>query len=627
MSVLVRPRVVSQITGESLFLEDALEPVLAGAETGAICLFGALGSGKSSALMHLSSRLPKSPIVELLDDPERSRVAETADRMVVIYTAPEPLPIRHLATFWLAPWGQDEALEYLLSRHPGRCGSVMRRMGRDVVETPELWAICLDEMAADESVVDLDAALRKHLHCRIPPRFLKQARAIAFRKTAKPETTEGDYVSLWGHPGFLGILMGHRITKENIHLLRHPRVGMLLAAERLVDHGKRGVFLAGLESPLPRELISRAGALLRNKPEAVAALERELPGRPMAQPMGASLLHAAGRGWKPNEKSAFCWFSNAYFNQADWPALRLPSAHLGGADLTGARLSRSKLDNATLRGATLRGATLWGASLMAVNAAGADLSRANLGHVSADNGVFVNATLDGADLEGAHLPSARFDGASLRGSRFRRANLTGASFQFRLPDSPKADLAGVDFTGAELEGAWLQDMDLRTASLSGARFVGAHLEDAILEGVEAPGAFFEWAFLKNALLTGSVMHGASFRKADLSGARLGDIDWEKVDLRDADLTKVNFHMGSSRSGLVFGEPSEGTRSGFYTDEYYDQSYRAPEEFRTANLRGADLRGAVINGTDFYLVDLREAHYTSGQEAWFRRCGAILETRV
>src|SRR5207244_3966412 len=108
---------------------------------------------------------------------------------------------------------------------------------------------------------------------------------------------------------------------------------------------------------------------------------------------------------------------------------------------------------------------------------------------------------------------------------------------------------------------------------------------------------------------------------------LGDIEWDRADLRGADLTEANFHMGSSRSGLVYGEPSEGTRNGFYSDEYYDQSYRAPEDIRVASLRGADLRGAKVERTDFYLVDLRDARYTPAQAIWFRKCGAILEARV
>lgn len=56
-------------------------------------------------------------------------------------------------------------------------------------------------------------------------------------------------------------------------------------------------------------------------------------------------------------------------------------------------------------------------------------------------------------------------------------------------------------------------------------------------------------------------------------------------------------------------------------------YRPVEEIRKANLRGADLRGANVENTDFYLVDLRDAKYDAEQEAQFRRCGAILKTRV
>ncbi len=124
------------------------------------------------------------------------------------------------------------------------------------------------------------------------------------------------------------------------------------------------------------------------------------------------------------------------------------------------------------------------------------------------------------------------------------------------------------------------------------------------------------------------MPDASFRGANLANTGLAEIDWERADLRDADLRGSTFHLGSSRSGLV-GSPiaSEGSRTGFYTDEFNEQDFKAPEEIRKANLRGADLRGAEIEGLDFYLVDLRNARYTPDQEAILRATGAILETRV
>ena len=117
------------------------------------------------------------------------------------------------------------------------------------------------------------------------------------------------------------------------------------------------------------------------------------------------------------------------------------------------------------------------------------------------------------------------------------------------------------------------------------------------------------------------------RLADLRGAGLADIQWENADLRNADLRGATFHLGTTRSGLVDSPlASEGTRTGFYTDEYNEQSYQLPEDIRKANLRGADLRGARTEGVDFYLVDLRGAKYDLKQLEHFRRCRAILSDR-
>jgi len=94
------------------------------------------------------------------------------------------------------------------------------------------------------------------------------------------------------------------------------------------------------------------------------------------------------------------------------------------------------------------------------------------------------------------------------------------------------------------------------------------------------------------------------------------------------LRGVSFHLGSSRNGLV-GSPiaCEGSRTGFYTDDYTEQDFKAPEEIRKANLCYADLRGARIEEVDFYLVDLRHARFDPRHESHLRRCGAILEDRA
>jgi uncharacterized protein YjbI with pentapeptide repeats len=656
----VRPRVVSQLTGEQLLLEDALEPVLERADAGAVCIFGPAGSGKSSALRSLRPRLPKRLIVELLDEPDPAAVAELAERMVVIYAAPEPFRMSHLAKLGLAPWGEDEAIEYLLAVHRERCASVVRRLRasgeRTRLDSPRLWTLCLDRMAEDEIVPDVDAALRRHLDQRLSIPLRLRAREICFAKASREETPGVDEVLLWGHRGFFGFLMGGGLSAEDVKVIRDPRVRRLLAAEQLVDPDNGSVFLEGLSTPLEQPLLRVAGELLRGKRSAMAALESAIEGLPLLQPMGSSLLLAARPQWRPRDLGKIRRLRGARLRGAMWRELRLPNADFSHADLSNSSLVRASLDGASFASAHLRHAALSDASVRQINASHADLSGADLSRVSAEHGFFIHATLEGTNFEGAFLPGSRFLGANLKGARFCRADLKNAIFHMQAPfddwiasfgsleemmrvylktkgrqvgDSPfrKTVFSEVDFSGADLTEATLQASDLRTAAFSGAVLTGANLRNSRLEGVEIPGARFERARLSNADLTGSVMPGASFHQANLGAARLAEIDWEKADLRDADLRRSTFHLGTSRSGLVFGSPSEGTRNGFYTDDFGDQSYRAPEEIRVANLRGADLRGALLEGTDFYLVDLREAVYSADQEAHFRRCGAILETRV
>lgn len=114
-------------------------------------------------------------------------------------------------------------------------------------------------------------------------------------------------------------------------------------------------------------------------------------------------------------------------------------------------------------------------------------------------------------------------------------------------------------------------------------------------------------------MAASLLHG-------LSGKQLPP-DCQHMTFQGANCT---FHMGSTRSGLVDSPyPCEGSRTGFYTDDFGDQYFKSPEEIRKANLCGADLRGAQVEDADFYLVDLRGAVYDRVQGAHFERCRAIL----
>ena len=198
-----------------------------------------------------------------------------------------------------------------------------------------------------------------------------------------------------------------------------------------------------------------------------------------------------------------------------------------------------------------------------------------------------------------------------------QATLTRGNFRDAL-------LTETDFIGANLDGAAFTGTDLRSCLFDGASLVGATLAKCNLEGKTLARPKFDYADFTAALLTGSRMHDGRFRHADFTSAGLADIDWENADLRDAEFIGASFHLGSTRCGMVGSTiASEGTRTGFYNDDYDDRERRPPEEIRKANLCGADLRGASVTGTDWYLVDLRDATYDDDQADHFRRCGAIL----
>lgn len=544
---IVVPRVLSPECGYAFTLEEMIEPYLG--SCGLIAVHGPYGSGKTTALRHLAAALPDRLLL-FDDDASRSEIKAAARDRLTVYGRAHPYRLEHLAAFHLAPWGVDEALEYLMTAHPQRCAAVMERLPRDHPETPELWTALLDEMA--ERTLDAREALAQ----------------VAYR--AEPDGR------LWPYP----ILRSLRDARDVAQAV--------LKAEPTV-------------LPLPdRSMIAEAARLLRGEERARKVLcELWEDSVELNQPGAASLLLALDPDWRP-ASAASAHLDGALLAGARWGALDLKGAHLARTDLSRADLESAWLSDGRAKGALLGRAILRKAHLDRADLRGADLQ--------------------GADLTGADLAQGLLSRADLAEALLVRANLG-------LAVLTGARIEGADFSRANLSGARLQGLDLRRSIWTGARFERAHLERCHLEGMDLPGALFSRAHLEDAHLTASDMPGARLDGATLRGAKLAEISWERADLRGADLRHAVFHMGSSRGGLVDSViPCEGSRTGFYTDDYEEQHFKSPEEIRKANLCGADLREARTEDTDFYLVDLRGARYDAAQATHFRRCGAILEAR-
>lgn len=610
----VKPRVFVSQDGEILPLEDVIGRLVAANSRGVVYLLGSAGSGKTTALRHLAAVLPEDAALLLLDEGETIHAGKSKTDCLVVRAVTGHIEPR-VRMFRLAPWSDDDLIEYMLVVHKDHCASVMSRLSiadRDLLRgTPELWRIVLDEMVRDPLIVSARAALRRYLHMQLAdPKLLDRARYACLGalmrdggQDAPPEKAgKGDFKAA---------------LKQK---LRHVEVQLLLAAERVVEDLRSHADCDYLPRRLPRPLIKAVAAEAAGDTKIVCRLHDLLEDLPTRHAMAASLLYALDPGWVPRSIPPPV-LAGAYLDRAAWAGVQLPLANLREANIGHADLSGSNLDGADLYRANLCQARLTGASMNELNAVEADLIDADLSGAIAEKSRWNGANLKGARLVEALLMEASFHSAKLSGANLVRAYLSQATFA-------GAELSETDFSGADLNGAYLAKLDLRSTVLSGAFLSGANLSGSNLEGLELAGVDAQNVNLERALLTETVLTDANLRGACLREAGLGDVNLERACLRETDLRGATFHMGSSRSGKLYTPiASEGTRTGFYTDDADDQHFKAPEEIRKANLRGADLRGANIEGVDFYLVDLRDAVYDAEQEQHFRHCRAILKGRA
>jgi uncharacterized protein YjbI with pentapeptide repeats len=566
-------------TKASLPLERLLLERIQSQRYGRVVIVAPPGGGKTTALRHLRAALPADAQLEFVDSSMLEAFGAPSNWLVIATAADVSRTAGSLDVIELSAWTLDDCTEYLAAVHRGQCASVLSRLKEDqslalANGSPQLLTLIMDAMAGDATLTSSREVLRRQLGQVVPPGWNR-------------DRTQLDWAS-------------HSVlTEDQLRWWRHAGIQKVFTAEWATDQLYNGVVPEVLRSAaLVREWAPEIAAAARRRPEALeflAQIVRTTP-RDRAVPMAASILLSADPNWRPESGVGL---------------------YLARANLPWARWANIDLSNSTLTYANFAGADLNGANLSDAEGGAADFTGTNLSGAMLKKAWLCNANFEAANLCGAIFARAKLEHANLSGAQCKQANFSEVNFSHVILDD-------ADFSGANFEDAFFGHVDLRPAKWTGASFVRADLHQCNLEGMDLPSADFSHANLTASLFTGSRIRGGNFRGATLRQTGLADIDWEEADLRDADLTNASFHLGSTRSGLVGSNiPCEGSRTGFYTDDYQEQNFKDPEEIRKACLCGANLLGAKVEGTDFYLVDLRQAVYSPDQENHFIRTRAIL----
>lgn len=597
----VRPRVIAPgRAAEPVLLEEWVADRLAARRFGVVHLAGPPGAGKSTALAHLAARFADRAELALVDEGQPS-VDGSDGRLVVVAR-----PGEGREDLVVAPWTRDDLIEYVLASHRDRAASILARAGADssgplpLRGRPAAWAAVVDALAHDPDLPDLSAALERRID-------------VAYSRTD---------ACVLGQRLLLGV--GARAQVPAGPLLELEEVRLALMWRALLNEieitGKsidRRIPIWLAEPPLA--VYASATRYLPARSSARRALMQIVMSRVEEYAGAASLLNAV-------DQDVLRPLLAARHAPARLRGAHLPGVNMGGlsewifaaeANLDGANLVATAI--ATVARAFLVGAHLYGALLEDGNLSDADLERADLSRAAARGANFNAATLRRADLTAGRFEHAKFDRADLRDACLDWAAFTGAVFT-------RARFEGASLHWADLSHARLDGVDLRGCRGQTATFHKADLSDAKLEGLHFEAPDFTWASLDRALLTDTRFPRADLRGATIVEAGLAGVAWAGADLRDTDLSRTSFHLGSSRSGLLFAGTSEGTRTGFYTEEMRDLAHKDPAEVRIADLRGVDLTGAHTDDTDWYRVDLRGARYDAAQRRHMAACGAILDPK-
>lgn len=208
---------------------------------------------------------------------------------------------------------------------------------------------------------------------------------------------------------------------------------------------------------------------------------------------------------------------NANLTKADLRGANFSTADLHGSNLTKAKVNQALFDHTKMHYVKLDKITFRKAKHKAVDFSNAQLNNLNLSGLSLKNAVFEGTIFDNVDLKNADLTSVQLTGAV-----FKRCFMKGVQLQGAI-------LNGATFEqGNKMDGAYLQNAQLKATYLNGVSLQGADMSNAFLEGAIWQRDSLQGVNLRNARLQGAVIEAKVFSGNCLAQAHIKGASLNKV---------------------------------------------------------------------------------------------------
>jgi uncharacterized protein YjbI with pentapeptide repeats len=295
---------------------------------------------------------------------------------------------------------------------------------------------------------------------------------------------------------------------------------------------------------------------------SVAIVEKDNPGPAetitliQADPLAVLLLSGSGAGLNLSGRDLSFGGKIVSITGCDFTGANLEGASFAGLadlDLAGCNFTNARLKNVSFGACKNVGQSTW---------RNADLSGADLSHFVIDPG-------KPADFSGANLSGATLGGLNMRSAKFAGANLSRAILQ-------NVNFQGADLTGANLTGAFLSGADFTNARLAGVTFDYCDLTLT--------------SFGANPQFGRSTSTRTSFRSATINAPSLGN-DWSYLDLTGAALKAIPQDLSGLRAQYTLFPTSVDLHG-----VKLPQAHLENAQMYYADLHESDLSGAFLDGT-------------------------------